>query len=167
MPVVMQLTRKLSERPRARVRDAVAVRSFQGQADVEVWLDLRRRAFARQPLGVRDWDASDFQREFIEKSWWRPEAMWFAETRPLLLPARPVGTVTLAYRGDLPDAKPVVHWLAVLPSHRRRGIGRLLMATLEAAVWDAGLRQVWLETHGQWAEAVRLYQALGYEPARE
>ena len=34
------------------------------------------------------------------------------------------------------------------------------MATLEAAVWDAGQRQVWLETHTQWREAVRLYQAL-------
>ncbi len=163
----MQLTRKLIERPRVPALDTVGVRAYQGQPDIEAWLDLRRRAFARQPLGVRDWDASDFQREFIEKPWWRPEAMWFAETQTLLLPAKPIGTVTLAYRGDLPQAKPVVHWLAVLPSQRRRGIGGLLMATLEAAVWDAGGRQVWLETHGQWAEAVRLYEALGYEPARD
>ena len=54
------------------------MRHYQGPEDVAVWLDLRRRAFARQRVGVRDWDASDFEREFLEKSWWRPDAMWFA-----------------------------------------------------------------------------------------
>ena len=167
MPIVMQLTRKLIERPAPPALDTVRLRPFQGRSDIEIWLDLRRRAFARQKLGVRDWDAGDFQREFLDKIWWRPDAMWFAETQPLLIPTTPIGTVTLARRGDLPHAKPVVHWLAVLPSYRRRGIGRLLLATLEAAVWDAGGRQVWLETHGQWAEAVQLYKVLGYEPAQE
>jgi GNAT superfamily N-acetyltransferase len=90
--------------------------------------------------------------------------MWIAEEQPLLMPVHVVGTVTLARRGNAPDDKPVVHWLAVLPGHRKRGIGRILMATLEAAVWDAGERQIWLETHQAWAEAGRLYQALGYVP---
>jgi ribosomal protein S18 acetylase RimI-like enzyme len=89
--------------------------------------------------------------------------MWLAEAHRLLLPSTVVGTVTLARRGDPPDDKPVVHWLAVVPSARRRGVGRLLISTLEAAVWDAGERQVWLETHSAWTEALALYQALGYE----
>ena len=76
-----------------------------------------------------------------------------------------VGTVTLAIRQDGQLAKPVVHWLAVRPDHRRRGIGRLLIAYLEAAVWRSGGRQVWLETHAQWHEAARLYASLGYEVA--
>jgi GNAT superfamily N-acetyltransferase len=141
----------------------IQLRHFAGQQDVDIWLDLRRRAFARQKIGVRDWDAADFAREFLAKSWWQPEVMWFAEaSRGPLLAAATVGTVTLARRGDGPEAKPVVHWLAVLPSHRGRGIARELIATLEATVWDAGGRQVWLETHAQWSEAVGLYQALGY-----
>ena len=87
--------------------------------------------------------------------------------RALLMPTTTVGSVTLARRGDPPHDKPVVHWLLVLPGYRRRGIGQLLTATLEAAVWDAGGRQVWLETHAGWADAVRLYTRLGYRPASD
>lgn len=167
MPAILQLTRKLLERPKPPSITGVRLRHYEGEHDIETWLDLRRRAFARQRLGVGDWDASDFRREFLDKSWWRPDAMWFAETQLLLMPTYAVGTVTLAMRGSGPDAKPAVHWLAVLPGFRQRGMGRLLMANLEAAVWDAGGRQLYLETHADWSEAVRLYQSLGYEEAVE
>jgi len=90
--------------------------------------------------------------------------MWLAEAQPLLMPTTLVGAVTLAQRSAPTGDKPVVHWLCVLPGYRRRGVGRLLLAALEAAVWDAGGRQIWLETHTAWVEALQLYQALGYEP---
>ena len=70
--------------------------------------------------------------------------------------------MTLALRGADEAARPVVHWLAVLPAWRRRGIGRLLMSVLEARAWELGYREVWLETHAAWEEAVRFYRALGY-----
>jgi GNAT superfamily N-acetyltransferase len=164
MTSVLQLTHCLTQRPAAPPIADVRLRHYDGPRDIPIWLDLRRRAFARQKLGVRDWDAGDFEHELLNKSWWHPRAMWFAETQSLLLPAAAVGTVTLAWRGDPPDAKPVVHWLAVLPGFRRRGVARLLVSALEAAVWDAGGRQVWLETHVNWVEAARLYHSLGYEP---
>ncbi|MGD9723959.1 MAG: GNAT family N-acetyltransferase [Pirellulales bacterium] len=165
MTIVLQLTRQLYQRPETPAVDGVRLRHYAGPADVETWLALRRQAFARQRVSLGDWDAADFAREFLEKPWWRPECMWFAEARGALsLGPRTVGTVTLARRGDPPRDRPVVHWLAVLPGYRRRGVGRLLMAALEAAVWDAGERQVWLETHSAWAEASRLYGALGYTP---
>ena len=166
MTTVLQLTRTIDERPvPAEIAD-VRLRHYEGPHDIPVWLELRRRSFARQKVGVRDWDESDFQREFLSKSWWRPQAMWFAEMQPLLLPAIAVGTVTLALRGEGSSAKPVVHWLAVLPGYRRRRVGRLLMCALETAVWDDGGRQVWLETHSQWLEAARLYESLGYHEER-
>ncbi len=165
MPIVQQLTKKLSARPDQPLVTGLRLRPYAGIQDIESWLDLRRRAFAKQKVGIGNWEAVDFEREFLQKPWWRPECMWFAELQPLLLPLRVVGTVTLARRGYPPHDMPVVHWLAVLPGHRKRGIGRLLIATLEAAVWDAGERQIWLETHQAWAEAGRLYQSLGYEPA--
>jgi GNAT superfamily N-acetyltransferase len=165
MAAVLQLTKKIIQRPTLPEVAGVHLRHFVGTADVEPWLELRRRAFARQKLGVRDWNAEDFAQEFLRKPWWQPEAMWLAEAQPLLMPTELVGSVTLARRGDAVDGKPVVHWLCVLPGYRRRGIGRLLLAALEAAVWDAGERQVWLETHEAWSEAARLYAASGYRPA--
>jgi GNAT superfamily N-acetyltransferase len=70
--------------------------------------------------------------------------------------------VTLALRGAGPQAQPVVHWLAVHPAWRRRGVGRLLMAALEACAWDAGGRTLALETHEDWRAAIEFYGALGY-----
>lgn len=164
MPIVLQLTKRLAERPVPPELPGVRLRSYAGASDVETWLELRRRAFAREKVGISNWDAGDFQREFLSKPWWRPETMWLAEAQPLLLPSNAVGTVTLARRGEAPDDKPVVHWLCVVPGHRRRGVGHLLMSTLEAAVWDSGGRQIWLETHSAWREALELYQSLGYRP---
>src|SRR5689334_14033986 len=120
MPSVLQLTKPLDRRPSLPEVDGIRLRHFSNMADVEVWLDLRRRAFAKQKVGIGDWNAADFRREFLEKPWWKPRAMWFAEASLLLMPPTAVGTVTLAERAGQAEAKPVVHWLAVLPSYRRR-----------------------------------------------
>jgi GNAT superfamily N-acetyltransferase len=163
MAVVLQMSRVLAERPAALSVPGIALRHFAGPDDVELWLDVRRRAFARERYGVRDWNAADFAREFLDKAWWQPELMWFAvPADSLLIQPKAVGTVTLARRGNTTEAKPVVHWLAVLPAWRRRNVGRLLMSAVEAACWDAGDRQVWLETHAAWNAAVRFYESLGY-----
>ncbi len=164
MPIVQQLTKKLSARPTLPQIADVHLRHYAGRHDIPAWLELRRRAFSRQKVSLSDWDTADFEREFLEKPWWQPQAMWLAEMQRLMMPREIVGTVTLARRGGATDDKPVVHWLAVLPRFRRLGIGHLLMASLEAAVWDGGERQIWLETHEAWVEAARLYRSLGYEP---
>ena len=156
MPNVLQMTRVLAEQPVIPVVPGVQIRNIRIPDDVERWLELRRRAFAGQRIGVRERSREDFAVEFLGKSWWRPEATWLAETDGL------VGSVTLARRESRSEAKPVVHWLMVDPSQRRRGIGRLLMTTLEAVIWDEGGRQIWLETHSTWEEAVALYRAVGY-----
>jgi GNAT superfamily N-acetyltransferase len=158
------MTKQLAQQPILPELPGIRLRNYAGPQDVETWLDVRRRSFARQKVSISDWDASDFEREFLSKPWWQPEAMWLAEARPLLMPPKVVGTVTLARRGETPLDKPVVHWLCVVPSYRRRGIGRLLLSTVESAVWEAGQRQIWLETHSAWSEALRLYETLGYRP---
>ncbi len=180
MSLVLQLERRLEQRPSPSPLGGVSLRNYRGEADIPLWLELRHRSFARQRLGVRAWNRADFQREFLDRPWWNPDRMWFAEaiggTGPL--EARPpafaitapllVGAVTLAQRGPtLESSKPVVHWLCVLPPWRRQGVGRLLMATLEAAVWDSGGRLIMLETHSAWNEAVHFYRSLGYSPVQE
>lgn len=174
---VLQLTKPLAE-PREHADSAdYAIRPFAGSADVPPWLTLREAAFARQPVGVRQWTPADFAAEFLDRWWWRPERMWLAEvaeasiastlaTIPPPAPTRLVGSVTLAMRGDAGDARPVVHWLMVHPAWRRHGIAQALMARLETRAWKLGYRQVWLETHAQWQAAAALYRKLGYSPAK-
>lgn len=167
MASVLQLIRRLETRPEIPEVPGYKLRHYGGLADVDVWINLRQKAFAGQKLGVREWSREDFSAEFLSKFWWQPEMMWFAEAYDsLLLPPHDVGTVTLGWRGpDANSTKPVIHWLAVLPRYRRHGIARMLVRNLEAAVWDAGLREIGLETHVAWAEAVEFYSAMGYEPA--
>jgi len=141
------------------------LRHFEGDDDIETWLELRHRGFARQKVGIRQWSVADFRSEFCEKRWWSHDRIWFAEAEATLLrQAQAVGTVALAMRGHGDAALPVIHWLTVLPTWRRRRIGRLLVAALETACWDAGYREIRLETHVAWREAARFYGALGYQP---
>jgi GNAT superfamily N-acetyltransferase len=157
MKEIAQLHHELVQPPTICHVADIQVRTFCGPQDVPRWLELRHRAFARARLGVRQWTEADFHAEFLAKPWWRPEHLWLAEAGSEL-----VGTVTLAMRGATSQARPVVHWLAVLPSWRRRGVGRMLMSVLEARAWELGYREVWLETHAAWTEAAALYRSLGY-----
>ncbi len=185
MPSVLHLCRRLVSPPDLPSIADIQVRHFAGDADIAPWLELRHQAFARQRIGVRQWSHSDFLDEFVHRWWWRPDHMWLADDLQLSplgrgqvedsprrgegVPAhrRLVGAVTLAMRGNPDDARPVIHWLMVLPSRRRRGIGRLLIAHLERAVWDAGHRTIWLETHAHWEAAAKFYDSLGYHPEHQ
>jgi GNAT superfamily N-acetyltransferase len=166
MSAVVHRKRLLLARPRSMEILGVAVRNYAGPHDIPGWLRLRDLAFARQKVGIRQWDEGDFRREFLDKPWWRPEWMWLAFTGDGQ-PSQAIGSVTLAIRQSASAAVPVVHWLCVSPRWRRHGVGRLLMSILEQAAWDAGYREVALETHEAWREAASLYDALGYEVRRE
>jgi GNAT superfamily N-acetyltransferase len=166
MAAVVHRTRMLQARPPsppALSAPNVVLRTYRGGDDVPIWLRLREQAFARQKVGVRQWDADDFRRELSDKPWWRPDWMWFAETSD----GETIGTVTLAIRQSARATVPVVHWLCVLPQWRRRGVGKLLMTMLEQTAWDAGYREVALETHEAWREAAAAYEAMGYEVIKE
>lgn len=154
---VLHLSRRLYEAPTVPTLPGISIRTFGGKDDIGVWLELRARAFADQKPEVRMWTEIDFAAEFLAKSWWSPERLWFAEAG-----SQAIGSVALAIRSQGETAKPVIHWLLVLPEWRRKGVGRLLISTLETACWHAGYRQVALETHVGWTAAEKFYRSFGY-----
>jgi GNAT superfamily N-acetyltransferase len=166
MANVLHLYRTLHEPPELPRLPGIGLRHFSAPNDIPIWLELRHRAFAREKVGVRQWTAADFEMEFLSKPWWSPERLWFAEAEAPQQPGPPlpsaVGTIALAFRGTGADAQPVIHWLAVLPAWRRRGVGRLLLAALEESCWGAGYREIGLETHAGWTAALRFYEQAGY-----
>src|SRR5581483_7813359 len=104
MASVLQLVRRLEERPGLPAMPGVRLRHFAGPADIPVWLAIRQGAFARQQVGVRNWDEADFRSEFLQKPWWDPQGIWFAEVGSEDRDAEPdayraVGTIGLAWRG--------------------------------------------------------------------
>ena len=76
-------------------------------------------------------------------------ALWGAYDGDVL-----VGTVTLGTLHGLT----VVSWLAVDEAYRGRGLGRLLLAELEAETRRRGGREVWAP-----AQAPGFFKAVGYE----
>ena len=163
MASVLQMRKRLLAPPDVVEVAGVRVRNFAGQADIKPWLALRRRAFARARIGVREWTADEFCHELSDRWWWSHQKLWFADP---IDPARhaPLGAIACAQRGSAAEpGLPAVHWLMVDPAARGQGIGRLLLAVLERHCWEQDFREVCLETHAEWQAAVALYRATGYE----
>lgn len=53
----------------------------------------------------------------------------------------------------------------LLPETRGKGLGKFLLARLEARISDRGFQQIWVETASILAEAVQLYESQGYRSA--
>ncbi|HEY4235385.1 MAG TPA: GNAT family N-acetyltransferase [Lacipirellulaceae bacterium] len=158
---VLHFRKALDSREKAGDIAGITVRTIELPGDVPAWLELRRRAVAWLKPAVRAWTVDDFLAEMSGKTWWREEWTWLAMGQAEQI----LGSVTLAVREGAAGEVPVVHWLLVDPRWRRLGIGRVLLLRLEQAAWDAGWRELQLETHANWKEAVAFYQSMGFEPA--
>jgi GNAT superfamily N-acetyltransferase len=162
MTAVLHLRKVLLDPPVAREVLGIGIRPIRLPDDVPAWLALRERATADLSPRPRTWHEQDFAAEMLAKPWWRNDYTWLAAA------AKPhendcIGAVTLAVREGAVRRVPVIHWLLVDPEWRRRGVGRLLVGHLEQTAWNAGWRELELETHSGWSAAVRLYRAMGYE----
>jgi GNAT superfamily N-acetyltransferase len=162
MTSVLHLRKKFERPPALLAAPGVRIRSIAVPIDISAWLALRERATANLLPAVRQWSHEDFLAEMVRHTWWRPDWTWLAIDDTEI-----VGAVTLAERHGRQASTPVIRWLLVDPTHRRRGIGRALVSHLEQAAWDAGWRDVQLETHAGWSEAVAFYHSIGYSPLRE
>ena len=168
MSSILHLRKRLISLPAVAEVPGITIRPFNGAdattaaADARAWLALREAAFEGMTAGGRPWSLDDFHREFAAKPWCKPERMLIAVTtdsdREVI-----VGSVTLGRSGRAPNDFACLQWLMVRPDYRRRGIGRLLLNTIEQLALDAGETILMLETHATWSEAVRLYRAAGYE----
>jgi GNAT superfamily N-acetyltransferase len=104
-----------------------------------------------------------------------------AESRERLIPglrAHSTTLVFLAFEGDTPvgvavcflgfstfAAKPLVnlHDVCVVPTHRNRGVGRGLLAAVEARAREFGCCKLTLEVLDQNHRALRTYLAAGFQ----
>lgn len=167
MTRILHLRRRLSCVGVPPACEGIRLRNFEGPDDINRWLALRREAFDVVGIRGREWNAADFDREFVKKPDWSPGRMWLAdgcppENEPRNVAGRIVGAVYLGMQGRGVGATGIIQWLMVARDWRRRGIGRLLVATLEADCWRRGVHQVACETHASWTAATAFYKSLGY-----
>jgi polysaccharide biosynthesis protein PslH len=131
-------------------------------------IGLRQRALVREltgnPVDIRAATHDDLaaiaaiQNAAPEASQWTPESYLEYDCAVAVVGGRPVGF--LVTRVTAPDEREVLN-LAVEPSFRRRGIGRILMET-----GLAGARGEWfLEVRESNTTAINLYKTLGFSPS--
>jgi ribosomal-protein-alanine N-acetyltransferase len=65
------------------------------------------------------------------------------------------------------DGESEILRMSVAAEHRRRGIGRSLLADLVSVAQRAGARRIVLETTAAWSEAIALYTAFGFQFSHE
>lgn len=76
----------------------------------------------------------------------------------------PVGTAAAWWREGPDDTWGRVHWVAVLPEHQGKGLGRALLTAVCARLADLGHAHAYLTTSAGRLPALRLYLSAGFRP---
>lgn len=130
--------------------------------DEEGWLKVRNRAFRDEAISNHPWSIDQFRREFVESAYSEEGRIFIAEHY-----GEVVGTASAWFMKLGEARKPVVHWLAVLPEHRRIGLGKALTLQVLYHFKELGFAEVWLITYAELGVAVRLYRRFGFNVERE
>lgn len=125
------------------------IRDFDYPTDLEPVLNLWQRAGPGIQLG-----RSDTAEEIRKKLRRDPD---------LFLVAEEDGVVVGAVMGGFDGRRGMVYHLAVEPSQRGRGLGRLLMQALEQRLVAKGCLKAYLLVTKDNPQALEFYRALGWE----
>lgn len=120
------------------------------------WAKIIRAAFGER----EGWTVEKFRESFSSRPQFEMQGMFFA-----CYDNEAVGTA-FAWL-DEPDEKVWgrVHWVAVVPEHQGKGVGRALVLAVMHHLAGRGLTKVFLDTQGYRQRAIRLYTALRFRPA--
>ena len=123
------------------------IRAYRDRDHDEV-VALWRRVFPNAP------PRNDPVRDIARKLQVQPELFLVAE-----VDARVAGTVMAGFDGH----RGWVHLVAVVPEHRRRGVGSALMRRAEALLEALGCAKLNLQVRVTTPDAVRFYESLGFQ----
>ena len=123
--------------------------------DQSCWVELQ------SSTGVYGRVSSElFKREFGDRNPDHAERIMFAEVA-----GEAVGVSAAWYPGpDVSASTGRVHWIAIKPSHQRRGLGRALVVTTLWRLHELGYASAYLTTGSENLPAINLYRSLGFEP---
>ena len=152
---VHMIRESLEDLPQYPLPGGYAVRRYQ-PGDRETWLRIWRASEAIEQIRDSSFDAT-FGQDL--------PAM-VRRSRFLVSPAgRDVGTITAWYERRY-RARPWgrIHWLAVVPEHRGKGLSRCLMTVAMNRLRALGHRRAMLATQTPRSPAIRTYLRFGFVP---
>ena len=130
-----------------------AVRTYR-EGDASVWTGIIGEAFPEF-----EWDEAKFEARFLQKPQFVQDRLFFVTRDP---DDCPVGTAMAWVEDPKALDSGCVHWVAVLPSHQRRGIGRFLTLKVLEKFKALGLPKAHLWTERYRDGAIRMYEQLGF-----
>ena len=153
----LRMWRELRDLPEANAPAGYRIRTYETGDDV-AFVRIKNAAFMSENAGGRAWTAADFKKEYLDSPYFDPMRVLFA-----VFGEEPVGTTTAwtaTYRGREVG---LIHWVAVAPEHRSKGLGWLLNVRALHKLKSLGYREATLNTSETLESAVRLYRRLGFE----
>ena len=152
MPQLEMLRDTLKDPPAIRIPDGYGLRTYHS-GDEAAWC-----AIMEGNVG-RDWTPETCREKLIDDPRFHPESLFFAT-----FGSQPVGSAC-AWSRDLNERiVGEVHMVAVLETHRGKGLGHLVNAAVLHRLKDLGYRQAHLLTDDWRLAAVRSYLTAGFRP---
>jgi len=104
--------------------------------------------------------------ERAERAFTGPQRVLRESLHFLWYDGAPVATACVQRHDKWPDL-PELGWVAVLPSHRGRGFGRIISLAVMHFMRRHGYERCFLRTSDRRLPAIRLYRKLGFTPDLE
>ena len=129
-----------------------------------VWIEIQKAA--GQFEGYSDADIADyFEKTFLFESSEISERCFFLKDN---IEEAYIGTCCAWFSNKGKRIVPVLHWLAVVPTHRNRGCARILITcVLKYFERKYGKQAVYLHTQPESYQAIKLYNDFGFNITKE
>ena len=152
----IRMWRDLEDLPPVSLPEGYAIRTYR-EGDAAHLMRIKNAAFAGERAGSRAWTVEDVRKEYTDAPQFQPERVFFA-----VCGEEPVGTTTAWTWTHEGREVGLIHWVAVTPEHRGRGLGEALNVRALRHMKDMGHREAILNTNAALQSAVRLYHRLGF-----
>ena len=153
----LRMWRELADLPEAEPPAGYRIRNYE-TGDDAAFVRIKNAAFMVENVGGRAWTVADFEKEYLDSPYFERKRVLFA-----VCGDEPVGTTTAwsaTYRGKEVG---LIHWVAVVPEHRKKGLGWVLNVRALHRLKALGYGEATLNTSETLESAVRLYRRLGFE----
>ncbi len=152
----LRMWRELTDLPEAKPPAGYRIRTYE-TGDDSAFVRIKNAAFLSEG-GGRAWTEVDFRKEYLDSPYFEPARVLFA-----ICNGEPVGTTTAWTAMNRGKEVGLIHWVAVVPEHRRKGLGWVLNVRAVHKLKELGYGEAILNTSETLESAVRLYHRLGFE----
>lgn len=153
----LKMWRELNDLPNAKAPAGYRIRTYE-TGDDTAFVRIKNAAFMSENAGGRAWTSADFEKEYLDSPYFDPKRVLFA-----ICGDEPVGTTTAWTATHQGRDVGLIHWVAVVPEHRSKGLGWVLNVRALHKLKALGYGEAILNTSETLESAVRLYRRLGFE----